>query len=100
MDANTRHYAEFLCAKQKARWRTGLQRERNQPVTNNNTTTVTCIENRLTFRIESAFRRTAKLEPNFSRAVHMAQCSLLTQRERFSHEERCEVCLAAEKAIN
>jgi hypothetical protein len=30
----------------------------------------------------------------------LANCSLITQRERFAHEEQCEACLAAERVIN
>jgi hypothetical protein len=67
-------------------------------MTHINTSTVPCIENRLISRIEAALRATAKREPAFDRSVRLAQGALVTQKERFAHEESCEVCLAAERA--
>jgi hypothetical protein len=69
-------------------------------MTHSNTATVTCNENRHIFHIEEALRRTAKREPDFSRAVHFANTALLTQKARFVHEGSCPVCLALEQVIN
>ena len=64
------------------------------------TTTVTCCnENRLIFRVESAFRDTAKREPDFHLAVHLAHFAVGIQKKRHAHQAACPVCLAAE-AIN
>jgi hypothetical protein len=70
------------------------------PMTDTNTIAVTCNENLLIFHLEAALRRTAKCEPDFSRAVHFANTALLTQKARFLHEESCAVCRALEKVIN
>jgi hypothetical protein len=55
-----------------------------------------CVTGQTLFGSENALRTVAKTEASIDRQVHFAQCALLTQRQRFSHEEKCEVCLAAQ----
>ena len=69
-------------------------------MSNISTAVVTCCnENSLIFRVETELRAGALREPDFSRAIHLANCALLAQKDRFAHEEACPVCRAAE-AIN
>ena len=69
-------------------------------MTQSNTMAVACNEKNLIFHIENTLRASAKSEPDFSRAAHLANCALMAQRDRFAHEATCAVCLAAEMVIN
>jgi hypothetical protein len=72
----------------------------DQMMTYRITVTNTCKENRHIFRIENELRAGAKREPDFTLALHLASCSISAQKDRFAHEESCEVCLAAEQVAS